>query len=334
MKRKRWLGISLAICMLAMSAFPVSASGYTDGSTDEDIKIVTYRDGVETYEDYSASTLSDPGDSDPIEPTSPRSEGIVSEEAMQNFEEAGLLDENGNFDWEAYAALPTLDEEPSGRSVIGTDDRYRVSDTSVSPYKYVAYLFVERDDGNYRGTGFVAGKGIVATCAHNFYNQETGWANEVTVILNRKDSVYPYGATVYTGLRTNNGWIETGEPAYDWGVIETQEDLSRYVGACGIKGTSYDLTGEPIELPGYPKVVQNSTNSHYMWTDTGIVTRIDSRDMVYYNADSSGGNSGSPVFWGSTAYACAIHSHGDLSNRENSGARIKGALYDMIMQYR
>lgn len=331
MKRKRWLGISLAICMLAMSAFPVSASGYTDGSTDEDIKIVNYRDGSETIEDYTASALTDLGDSDPMEPTSPRSEGIVSEEAMQNFEEAGLLDENGNFDWEAYAALPTLDEEPSSRSVIGNDDRHIVSNTSASPYKYVAFLLMERDDGNYRGTGFVAGNGLVATCGHNIYNQETGWANEVTVILNREGSSYPYGTTVDTGLRSNTGWTERGEKAYDWGVIETRDDLSNYVGYCGIKSPSYDLTGDYIELPGYPKQAGNSTNSYYMWTDTGIVDRQDSNDRVYYDADSSGGNSGGPVFWDSSAYACAIHAYG---GSDNSGARIQGMLYDMIMQYR
>lgn len=74
--------------------------------------------------------MSDPGDSDPKEPTFPRSEGIVSEEAIQNFEEPGLLDENGNFDWEAYAAPPTLDEGSSDRSAIGNDNRYMVSDTS------------------------------------------------------------------------------------------------------------------------------------------------------------------------------------------------------------
>lgn len=92
-----------------------------------------------------------------------------------------------------------------------------------------------------------------------------------------------------------------------------------------------NLTGDLIELPGYPSKAGNYTGLYNMWTDTGFVSRQDANAMLFYDADSSGGNSGSPVFWESSAYACAIHAYGST---KNYGARIQGMLYDMIMQYR
>lgn len=95
-----------------------------------------------------------------------------------------------------------------------------------------------------------------------------------------------------------------------------------------------NLTGDLIELPGYPSKAGNYTGLYNMWTDTGFVSRQDANAMLFYDADSSKGNSGSPVFWNSSAYACAIHAYGDDNYIANSGARIKGSLYDVIMQYR
>ena len=53
--------------------------------------------------------------------------------------------------------------------------------------------------------------------------------------------------------------------------------------------------GSNINLAGYPSSVQGETNSQSMWLSSGAVNRIADR-LIYYNADTTGGNSGGPVW--------------------------------------
>lgn len=302
-----------------------------DNNNMDRIQIVNYENGKVTYEDYiPKKSKSISADLKPDESVSPKKANLENEKARQHFKDAGLIDENGHFDWKAYGELPTRDETMP-RSIIGNDNRYKVTKTSEKPYRYVAYLLMSYDDGNYRGTGFISGNGVVTTCGHNIYDPDIGeWANKVTVILQREGSSYPYGSTTKTKLRSNTGWTRKGNTEDDWGLIETADDLSDYVGYCGIKNPNTDIAGKIAEIPGYPKQVQDETNSYDMWTDAGDIIKQNSDDEVYYDIDTSGGNSGSPVFI-DDVYVAAVHAYGGSSNH---GARVKGLLYDLMKEYR
>ena len=61
------------------------------------------------------------------------------------------------------------------RSVIGNDDRLRVSDPSVSPYcKIVLIMAYFSDNVAVRSTGVILGPDLVLTCAHAIYRSEFG----------------------------------------------------------------------------------------------------------------------------------------------------------------
>ena len=337
MKAKSLIALLLSMSMLVlMSISSFADDALTIGNSD-DIKIVNFENGIETYEEYATQTLQDadlPGRA--ASSVFPASEGI-DPESYQHFEEAGLLNDDGSFNWEAYAELPTLDEDVDTYDVIGKDDRIAVTNTDEAPYCYTAYLlssYINKDGtkSSYRGTGFVAGNSMVVTCGHNIYSHDVnrkGWANSVTIILQKNGDIEPW-TTSKRKLRSNSGWTQKGQKESDWGIIETEQNLADYVGYGVIASPSTNIVGETVEIPGYPKAVKNETNSHKMWTDTGTVSRQDSTGRVYYDIDTSGGNSGSGVFInGSTAVA--VHAYGGTLN---SGARITGLLYNMIMRYR
>ena len=327
---KRWLSGALATTMLL-----TGANVFAD-SVENDIQIVNYKDGEETYQEYVPGRYANQ-DSPAVPPSITEIDDTIDPEAYDNFERAGLLTSDGNFDWEAYGALPTLDKEADTYDVIGSDDRVSVGVVDDPPYYYTAYLLMEYIDasGNsnlYRGTGFIAGEGVIATAGHNIYSHdEDGWADNVTIILQKDNDNNPYGTTVKTQLRSNTGWTKRQETKNDWGLIETAKDLSDYVGYCGIVNPDIDVVGETMELPGYPANVRGETDSYEMWTDTGTVLKQNADNEVYYDADTSGGNSGSGVFI-NTSSAIAIHAYGRGSS--NSGARIQGLLYEMLQEYR
>lgn len=337
MKVRKIIALLLSMSMLAgMSVSSFADDGLTIGSSDE-IKVVNFENGIETYEEYATQTLQDvdlPGRA--ASSVLPASEGI-DPESYQHFEEADLLKDDGSFNWEAYAELPTLDEEIDTYSVIGKDDRVAVTNTDEAPYCYTAYLlmsYINKDGtkSSYRGTGFVAGENMVVTCGHNIYSHDVnreGWANSVTIILQKNGNVEPW-TTTKSRLRSNSGWTQKEQKESDWGIIETTKNLADYVGYGVIASPSTNIVGKVVEIPGYPKVVKNETNSYKMWTDTGTVSRQDSNGRIHYDVDTSGGNSGSGVFInGSTAVA--VHAYGGTLN---SGARIAGLLYNLIMEYR
>jgi hypothetical protein len=78
-----------------------------------------------------------------------------------------------------------------------------------------------------------------------------------------------------------------------------------------------------IDLAGYPAAVQGEGNSRAMWHSSGIV--LSEADLiVYYDADTSGGNSGSPIWQyfpdPALIRVIAVHSFGAV--RFNGGPRL------------
>ena len=299
----------------------------------KEIESVDYKNGKETRQEYLPGRYANQ-DSPAVPPSTAEIDDTIDPEVYDSFKRAGLIDSDGNFDWEACGELPTLDEEIETYNVIDRDDRISVGIKDEPPYYYTAFLLIKypSSSGYFRGTGFVAGEGVLATAGHNVYNSgHGGWAEEVTVILQRDENNYPHGTTMVTQFRSNSGWVDYQNTEDDWALIETAKDLSDYVGYCGIVNPDKDIVGEIIELPGYPREVRNETNSYEMWTDTGTVLKQNADNEVYYDADTSGGNSGSGVFI-NTSSAIAIHAYGTASG--NHGARIQGLLYETLQEYR
>ena len=115
MKVKNLIALLLSMSMLAgMSVSSFADDGLTVGN--DKIKVVDFENGIETYEEYATQTLQDadlPGR--PASSAFPAA-GSIDPKSYQHFKEAGLLNEDGSFNWEAYGELPTLDEEISAEN--------------------------------------------------------------------------------------------------------------------------------------------------------------------------------------------------------------------------
>lgn len=255
----------------------------------------------------------------------------IDSKSYEEFEAAGLINESGDFDWESLSKLPTLDNSDMNTfSVIGSDDRKIVEESSTHPYDCIAYMLINFDGTYYRGTGFSIGNYAIGTCGHNVYSKTTeSWADSVTIIPARDDDDYPYGSTTAVRLRALAGWTDNALEEYDVGLVETSRNLAEDVGYLGLRAIGADITNDSAELPGYPAEVKGvSTNK--MYTATG---KIKSQEglKVYYDINSSGGNSGGPVLLNGP-YVGVIHAYGSYSG--NSGRRVDSSIRNVYMEYR
>lgn len=190
----------------------------------------------------------------------------------------------------------TLNEVPyvdNSKSVIGTDTR--TVDFSVSG---VAKLMSET---GYIGSSFVVDGHTIGTAAHCVYNRSTNSVNMVEAIRlfdmigDVTKVAYPVEIHVPKNYITSSSYYN-----YDYALISTWEDISAY--ACFNLGTildSVNMKMTQISVSGFPQIVNgkvvNSFTDDMEYTGIGKITSLEDR-KIWYNVDTSGGNSGGPVY--------------------------------------
>ncbi len=233
-----------------------------------------------------------------------------------------------------------LDPNPvvdNSRVAVGEDTRYR--DDSLS-----GVVKIINTDGSF-GTGFVVDAHTIATAAHcvfdvGKYNQSYGsFENsnsriESIVFVNALGSVCkeitdPCEVHVPNALIVNakNNYIDPsvyGEKMsqYDYALITVSEDLSEY--ACFDLGITTDgimQDSRKLYCTGFPKYavgadVNNEYGRNNRFTGEGYMLPDDDiapERRLRYDIDTSGGNSGGPVYVktdvGNTTYYTVIGIH-------------------------
>jgi glutamyl endopeptidase len=210
---------------------------------------------------------------------------------------------------------------PGTESIIGTDDRKRVMDTTQFPYRAIVHI-----TANYGGcTGFLIDADTVATAGHcvynNFVNSTWQWASNVRVYPGRNDSYLPYGGCGSTGLLSAKElWTVNHDQRYDYGMIKLACTVGTQTGWIGMQWTSTNPTGMPIVVSGYPNTTQ------YYASDQ---IREASTFQLFYAADTNGGQSGGPVYVGPQINAVGIHTAGISTDKQlNRGVRVTQTVYD------
>lgn len=239
--------------------------------------------------------------------------------------------------------------------VIGVDDRVIIPDTSLTPWRCICHLEITYNSGQVGfGTGWFAGERAVITAGHCLYARPTPTqparrARQVRVIPGRNGSVAPYGYVVADKFEWHPKWEsekqdEDAAP-YDYGVIYVDHEVNgapfgERIGYFGLR--SYDQDEEKlldmaiVNNAGYPHEATKPYGT--LWFNAGRVHIQDTahRDdrFLEYMIDTTGGDSGSPVFLlDSTAnqrYVVAIHTTGNFVNR---GVRITADVYDRILAW-
>ncbi len=228
-----------------------------------------------------------------------------------------------------YTLTPTpmpLNSGASSRAVVGNDERYAAYGSENNGIVYMEGI----------GTGFIVGDHQIATAAHCIYGDNT-WHSMTIKTYNSNgcvtdNTLHPVEAHVpksydYSNM---NGTI------YDYALITVSDDLSGYVHFS--LGTPYNVSASaysniPIYVTGCPGKVKDDYNlSRRLYSAEGSVMDKNDNlknftDVVWYNVDTSSGDSGAPVYTitkiGSKYVytAIAIH-HGGLENGPNGGPMI------------
>lgn len=218
--------------------------------------------------------------------------------------------------------------------VIGTDDRVRITNTTLYPWRAICSLRITARDGSqWIGTGWLVGHRTVITAGHVVYiHSRGGWVRSIEVIPGRNGSSQPFGSCTATSFRSVKGWTEKRKRSHDYGAIILPKacDVGRRVGYFGYANYSFfTLLNMLVNLSGYPGDKPAGTQ----WWHARRIKWVTSRTLVY-NIDTAGGQSGSPVWRkkGNQRYVVGIHTNGSSSG--NSATRITKPVFNNIKAWK
>lgn len=222
-----------------------------------------------------------------------------------------------------------------------TDDRTAVSisDAEKYPYNTIGFLTTDFPYEFMRGTGFLVSPHMALTNAHNIYSpQFGGWYKTIRFTPaqyenNNLDIITPYADYNPDKTAINNTFKDYEDRGkrdnainHDYGAIFFEKPIANINTFMPLE---FNHIPEEISLLGYPGNVRGELTLG-MWLSEGPVLKNDDH-CLYYEAYTSGGNSGSPVFVfnaaAGTYRVVAIHSFASANyfsggphlNDKNSG---------------
>jgi V8-like Glu-specific endopeptidase len=167
----------------------------------------------------------------------------------------------------------TLGGAAAPQSIIGTDTRTQVTDTTAYPYRAVTLLIVTYPNGQTFGcSGFLYTTSVVATAGHCIYAPEDGgWATSVEVVPGANGSNnYPYGTCYGTTAYSVDGWVGAADTWFDYGAVKLNCTIGDTVGWFGLRWQSNSWAGQSVTVTGYPSDKPLDT----MWTASGDIAGV------------------------------------------------------------
>ncbi len=209
----------------------------------------------------------------------------------------------------------------SGKKVIphyifGTDDR-EVYYPSGYPWRCVGkvevwYIIGATWHYAWEGTGALVGDNIMATASHVFpwfvRDHGYGWAMKFTPAY--YDGHSTYGSGVYSWCEAGQGYRDHDQ-GDDMIVMKLYTPLGNSLGWFGSKTYNDDWEdGHYWTKCGYPGAVSAERPSRIMWYPIVDDDRDNAGRELEYYADSTGGDSGGPVFgwWDNGPHLVGVHS--------------------------
>lgn len=219
-------------------------------------------------------------------------------------------------------------------SVIGIDERVRILDTDLAPWRMICALRMRGPSGaGAIGTGWFIGPKTLLTAGHCVYSTQFfgGWASTIEVIpglngIGDAELARPYGSATSDKFSSVDRWIQHGDPDFDVGCIHLAEPLGEVVGWFGVGALSPErLESFLVNVSGYPADRGAGVEQYHA---RNRVQRITDRRM-FYEVDTYGGQSGAPVWIheeeGAPPVAVAVHAYGTGGTPSNIGITANSA---------
>jgi V8-like Glu-specific endopeptidase len=216
-------------------------------------------------------------------------------------------------------------------SVIGVDERVRILDTDLAPWRMICALRLRGPGGTAIGTGWFVGPRTVLTAGHCVFSTQFfgGWVESIELSPGRSGTKFPFGTVKTRRVSSVDRWIEHEDPDFDIGCLHLDEPLGRQVGWFSVGALSpADLNGHFVNVSGYPGDRGAGTEQYH---HRNRIKEVTGR-RVFYDVDTAGGQSGAPVWIHqsetSPPIAIGIHAYGtggtpaNLMIEANSAPRI------------
>ena len=222
-------------------------------------------------------------------------------------------------------------------TVHGADNRVKIANPSVYPWRAMASLLITAaDNSQWIGTGWFISPRTLITAGHCVFIKGSGvagrdgWVRRIQVMPGRNGASLPYGSATSTVFRSVTGWTVSGNPEYDYGAIILPTPLGSTTGWLGYGNYSdADLLASVGNIAGYPGDKPAGT----MWYDARRIAAVSAR-KVHYDIDTAGGQSGAAVYRivNGNRFAFGIHAYGGAST--NSGTRINADVFNRLTSWK
>lgn len=272
-------------------------------------------------------------------PSNPGAPGELSPLSEPQLRAAGARPATAAFHEKVRTYKPIRGPLVMPESVIGPDNRTRVTNTKTFPAR--ATVIITFNSG-YLCSGWLVNRNTVVTAGHCVSDGDGTMFDKTTYEIapgynSSATPSAPYGTCGAKRLYTNATW-KNGNMApddYDYGAIKLDCQVPAAVGYYGYSKTV--ALGNPITVQGYPGDKTFGTQ----WKMAGKVSVLQAR-RVFYPIDTYGGQSGSPV-WRNVDTTCqycgiAIHAYGTYGSppysTNNHGTRITTAVFNNITNWK
>ena len=180
-------------------------------------------------------------------------------------------------------------------SIIGTDDRTRILETTLSPWRRICALEMEGSNGaGFIGTGWLAGPRTIVTAGHCVHHPDMGgWARTIRVAPGRNGNELPFDQITAKRFSSIDAWTGAHDPDFDYGCIHLDADLGETTGWFAIAALSdAELARRRVNISGYPGTP--GFGREQWFHSNGVLRTTDRR--VFYDVDTTAGQSGAPVW--------------------------------------